>query len=434
MTVSNGSADAVVVGGGIVGVCVALQLQRTGRKVMLIERGGVGQEASGHNGGAFSGDCLPTGMPNVIRSLPHMLRDPLSPLAIRWRYLPQLAPWLARFALASTATRVEQISAALGSLMSRGVDAYRPLIAGTEAEAILQQRGLLFGYQARESLEKASFALGLRARRSVPFDLLDAGGIAVRYPSLAGRFQHGICLPRALFTTDPRRFTLTLADRFLIDGGQLLRAEVKGFQTGNGAVRAVVTGAGSIATEAVVICAGPWSRRLVRQLGSDLPLGVERGYGVDLPDPGVVPDLPVVLAEFNVALTPHQDGVRLSGLDELAGLSAPPDFRLTDRIVRAARIVFPELRTEGARNWMRRRPSMPDSLPVIGRAPARHNVYLAFGHGHKGLCMAAITGKLVRQLIDGKTPSVDLAPFSPTRFSLRARRPLARRVAGHPAR
>jgi D-amino-acid dehydrogenase len=410
-------ADVIVVGGGIVGVCTALQLQRSGREVVLIERGGLGEEASGHNGGAFSGDCLPTGMPDVIRSLPRMLRDPMSPLAIRWRYLPQLAPWLARFALASRGSRVEQISAALGSLMSRGVDAYRPLIAGTEAEAILDQRGLLVGYRGQASLDGARFALELRSKRGVAYDLLDAAVIAERYPVLAGRFQHGVYLAQALFTTDPRGFTRILAEQFVTAGGRLRQAEVSGFAHRNGQVRAVLTGDGEVSAGAVVLCAGPWSRRLVRRLGTDIPLGVERGYGVDLPDPGISLDCPVVLGEYHVALSPHQGGLRLTGLDELAGLSAPPDLRLTDRMIRAAKIAFPELRTEGASTWMRLRPSMPDSLPVIGRAPKQHNVYLAFGHGHKGLCMGAITGKLVQQVMDGEAPSVDLAPFSPTRFS-----------------
>jgi D-amino-acid dehydrogenase len=106
------AVDAVVVGGGIVGASTALQLQRTGRKILLVERGAPADEASGHNGGMFSDDCLPTGLPHVIRSLPHLLRDPESPLVLRLRYLPRLAPWLVRFALNSRPTRVEAISKA----------------------------------------------------------------------------------------------------------------------------------------------------------------------------------------------------------------------------------------------------------------------------------------------------------------------------------
>lgn len=414
-------ADAVVVGGGIVGVCAALQLQRSGREVTLIERGVLGEEASGHNGGVFSADCLPTGLPSVIRSLPRMLRDPMSPLAIRFGYLPRLAPWLARFALNSRASRVEVISTALNSLMSRGIDAYRPLVAGTEAADILDNHGFLFVYQKAASLSAAQFVLDLRRRRGVEYDVLDADQLSELSPVLAGRFTTGVYLTKALFTRDPGGFTRTLANSFVAAGGTVRTAEVTGFERHGDRVSSVVTSDGTVAAGSVVLAAGPWSRGLLRKLGTNVPLDVERGYGIDLPDPGITLDRPMVLSEFHVGMSPRPFGIQISGLDELAGIEAAPNFALTDRIARAAKTAFPELRTDGGKPWMRRRPSMPDSLPVIGRAPKQENVYLAFGHGHKGMGMGAITGQLVQELMDNQRPTVDLAPFRPTRFALRRR-------------
>jgi D-amino-acid dehydrogenase len=127
--------------------------------------------------------------------------------------------------------------------------------------------------------------------------------------------------------------------------------------------------------------------------------------------------VPVVFEDYHVSMTPHRTGVRITGIDELASIEAPADMRIPQRIVTAAKKIFPELRTEGANLWMRRRPSFPDSLPVIGRAPKSENTWLAFGHAHKGLCMAAITGKLVAELMDEKPTTVDVTPYRPTRFS-----------------
>jgi glycine/D-amino acid oxidase-like deaminating enzyme len=412
------SPDVAVVGGGIVGVCTALRLRRTGRSVMLIERGTVGGEASGHNGGLLSGDCLPTGLPQVIRSLPRMLRDPQSALSIRWRSVPGLSPWLVRFALSSRAGRVEGIAAALGSLMTHAVDAYRPLIAGTELESFAEQRGMLFGYTSAAAFAKAEFPLELRSRYGVSHHVLDAAGISTRFPSLAGRFQRAIHLDRSLYTYDPGAFTRRLADQFVAEGGTLRVAEVQDFRLRGRRVEAVLAD-DEVRAGAVVVCAGPWSRRLAGRLGVRLPLHVERGYGIDLPDPGFKLEIPSIVADRNVGVSPFREGgIRVTGMDELAGLGAPANFRLVDRIVAGARAAFPELRTEGARRWMRARPSLPDSLPVIGRAPGRDNAYFAFGHGHKGFGSAAITGLLVQELMDDAPPSVDLAPFSPTRFSL----------------
>jgi D-amino-acid dehydrogenase len=150
-----------------------------------------------------------------------------------------------------------------------------------------------------------------------------------------------------------------------------------------------------------------------------------------LPLPNVELPFPVISGDHHFGVTPDDAGLRIVGTVEFAGLRAPPDFALCDRLERAARTVFPDLNTTGARRWMSYRPSMPDSLPVIARSPDQENAYLAFGHGHKGLCQAAITGKLIRELMDGAEPTVDVRPFRPHRFSLIARRP--RGALGEPA-
>jgi D-amino-acid dehydrogenase len=421
------SADIVVVGGGIIGVCTALQLQRTGRRVALIERRVPGEEASGYNAGVFAIDCLPTGMPSVLRSLPRLLRDPLSPLAIRWSHLPRLAPWLVRFALACAPRRVEAISTGLHSLMAYAVEAYRPLVEGTEAEAMLAHRGFLHLYRTEDAFRSARFDLDLRSRRGVDYEVLDAEAIARIDPQLAGKFQRGVFFAKARFTTDPQAFTRVLTGSFTAKGGEVRHAEARDFAITGRRVDAVLTTDGPVPAGAVVICAGPWSRRLAGRLGLRVPLGVERGYGVDLPDPGVTLPCATLLSDFHLGMTPHRGGLRIAGLDELASVSAPARPRLAWRVVEAAKVAFPELRTAGAVTWMRQRPSMPDSLPVIGRAPSHDNAFLAFGHGHKGLGTAAITGKLIQQQIDQEPPLIDLEPFDPTRFSLRARRARRRR-------
>jgi D-amino-acid dehydrogenase len=413
--------DVVVVGGGIVGAATALQLQRSGRNVMVVERGVPGNEASGHNGGMFSGDCMPVGTPRVLRSLPKLLRDPESPLILRKQYLARLAPWLVRFALASLPARVEAISIALNALMSRGFDAYRPLLNGIAIEDVVTQRGSLSGYLDPKTLEGSRYAFELRKRRGVAFEILDPARIAQLDRAYAGRFAVGAYFPNAYWTKDPRAFTQSLLDDVVARGGSLRKADVLGFVLDRGRISRVRTSDGEISTGAVVIAAGPWSRTLLRSLGTDVPLDVERGYGVDLPDPGLHIELPVIVEEVHVGVTAHQNGLRIAGIDELASIDAPADMRIPERLLRAARKIFPELRTEGASAWMRRRPSTPDSLPIVGRAPRVDNAFLNFGHAHKGVCQGAITGQLVRELMDGVPTTVDITPYSPTRFGLFSR-------------
>lgn len=414
-------ADVVVVGAGIVGTCTALALQKTGRSVTLIERGEPGTEASGHNGGAFWGDCMPVGTPEVIRALPRMLVDPMSPLAIRWRHVPRLTPWLARYALASRRSRVEEISLALGALTARGIEAYRDLVAGFDIEDIFEQKGLLSGYSELSAFQAGHMTYELRQRRGVPYELLDPDAVASREPLLAGKVACAVYFPSARYTTDPERFTNALVAEFAAAGGRLLKAEVTGFNLRGDVVTSVRTGGGDVRAGAVVICAGPWSRKLLRTLRADVPLDVERGYGIDLPAPGFSLTCPFVFEDHHVAFSPHRTGIRLSGRNELASLAAPPKYQLADNLLRAAKELFPDLETHGATRWMRSRPSTPDSLPVIGPAPRQRNAYLAFGHGHKGLGTGAITAQLIRELIDGAEPSLDMAPYQLSRFGFRQR-------------
>ncbi|MDE0189280.1 MAG: FAD-dependent oxidoreductase [bacterium] len=415
-------ADVVVVGGGIIGLCSALHLQRRGYEVTIIDRGPPGNGASGHNAGLFSiGNCLPSATPGAIRSVPKMLLDPLSPLAIRWRYLPRLTPWLTRFLAASRPSRVEQLSVAIASLQKLAVRAYADLLPMPDPDSGLFEGGHLLAYGSEASFRKAAYGLQKRRARGIQVEVLDETAVADLYPALSGRISRGVLVPDSYYF-DPPTFTAAVAARFREAGGRWLEHTVRGFRIEGDRVSAVETNGGRVGASLVVIAAGAWSRSLVRALGFDTPLDTERGYGVRIPDPGMSFDGPLIYMDRHVAITPLPGWLLLAGTDELAGLGAPPNYARADALVRAARELFPDLNDEGAEKWMSFRPSHPDSLPVIGRSPRQTNVYLAYGHGHLGFTMGAITGELIGQLVDAEDTTVDLEPFRPTRFRMLGRR------------
>ncbi len=422
MTSSGDPRLAVVVGGGTVGLCCAMHLLRRGYEVTVVDRGAPGDGASGHNAGLFSvGNCLPTATPGVIRSVPRMLLDPYSPLAIRWRYLPRMVPWLLRFIASARPARVERASIALARLVKQALRAWEEVLPVHDSGGALIEGGHLLGYGTDAVFAKAAFAIETRRRRGIDMRVLDADGVAGLSEVLAGRFSHGVYIPKAPWA-DPLRLCTVLTDRMVAAGGRRVAGEVSGFVRSGDRIVAVETTSGALPADLVVIAAGAWSKHLTRMLGFATPLDTERGYGVDLPHPGVELPFPIVSMDHHFAMTPLPDGLRLAGTDELAGLEAPPDYRRADRLIEATRLVFPELRTDGARRWMSYRPSHPDSLPVIGRAPRHANVFLAYGHGHIGFTLAAITGEIIGQLVSNEDPSVDMAPFRPSRFRILDRR------------
>jgi D-amino-acid dehydrogenase len=407
----------VVIGAGAVGVCSALYLQRDGHRVILIDREGPGEGASFGNAAVIGEEAVvPVATPGIVWKVPGMLTDPLGPLAIRWSYLPHLAPWLLRFVAASRKQEVERISSALASLMKDNLAAYRPLIESAGEPDIIRRTGWLCPYETAAGLESYRPMLDLQRRRGVELQEIPAEEIRQLEPTLGGRFHRAIYYPNVGFAANNYRLVLLLAETFQREGGELRQAEVRDFDLGEEGPRAVLTADGPISCDHVVVAAGAWSKSLAAKLGSRVPLDTERGYHVHLPNPGITPRVAMYSTEKGFAITPLEDGLRAAGTVELGGLKAPPNWRRAEVLHKHLKTWFPEVNDEGARRWMGFRPSMPDSLPVISRAPKHPKAVFAFGHGHCGLMMGARTGRLVADLVAGRDPDVDISPFRADRF------------------
>ncbi|HEX5794873.1 MAG TPA: FAD-dependent oxidoreductase [Geminicoccaceae bacterium] len=413
----SGARRAVVIGAGIVGVATALQLQQDGWQVTVVDPEEPGERTSSGNAGLIATHSVtPLAMPGVLRQVPRMLVDPDSPLAIRWRHLPRLLPWLARFARAGAPARVEAVSQALADMMRQALEAYGPLLRAAGAEDLLRRQGVLFAFASERSFAAAEPDLALRKRRGVVMETLRDGELRQLVPALAREVRWGVLFPDVAHTVDPKAMTKALARHLRERGATFLRISANGFGFGPAGVAEVHTAAGAQPAEIAVIAAGAWSRPLAAALGSPVPLETERGYHVMLPAPGVELRLPVVSGDLRFTMTPMARGLRLAGTVELASLDAPPDPSRNRLMMRHARRLLPDLNIVDAQFWMGHRPSLPDSLPVLGRSPRHRNAYFAFGHGHLGLTAAAITGRAIADQAAGRAPPFDLAPFRADRF------------------
>ena len=363
--------------------------------------------------------ALPLSSMAVLRAVPRMLLDPESPLAIRWRCLPRLAPWLLRFgANAPEATRMRN-ARALASLLEDTLAAYARVSEASPAAQYLRRLGSLTVYRserrfAADARERARLrSLGCRV------DELGADEIRQLEPALHPRYRHGAYFPDCGHTLDPLRLTRAIAADVRDAGGTFLETEVRGFELGPEGVRALRTGGGPVAVEGLVVAAGAWSKALARELGARVPLDTERGYHSVLcgVDGGI--RRPVTNGENGFGLTQMIGGLRIGGTVELASLAAAPDYERARVFYRQGREMLPGLPPEGAfevSRWMGFRPSLPDHLPVIGASPHHRNVWFAFGHQHLGLSLGARTGELIAALVADEDPGVDLQPFRIDRF------------------
>jgi D-amino-acid dehydrogenase len=407
-----------VIGTGIVGTCTGAWLQRDGHQVTFFDPEGPGQACSFGNAGSMSPSaCLPVGMPGMWKRVPRWLLDPLGPLTVRWRYVPAVVPWLVGMLRHSTKQEVTRIATALRTLLEPIFDCYAPLLADAGAQALLRRSGCLYVYSSRETA--AQWAWGMNLRRSLGVQLQDVGQEELEglEPDLKGRFRFGILAPENGSTLDPEALVKAIHAHCMARGASSIRQAVVGFERSGREVTAVRLADGSsTGVDGVVVAAGAWSAPLAQALGSRVPLESQRGYHVTVRSANLRLRHTVMAVEHNLMVNPMAMGLRLAGTVEFAGLAAPPRYERAQALLQLGRQLFPHLDTSDTTQWMGHRPCMPDSLPVVGRARDADNAWLAFGHGHMGMCMGATTGREVAHLVAGRPPQVDLAPFRPDRF------------------
>jgi glycine/D-amino acid oxidase-like deaminating enzyme len=414
-------SPVIVIGAGIVGLCCATYLQRDGRKVVVIDPGGPGEGASYGNAGGLNGSSIvPVAMPGVLAKVPHWLLDPEGPLSIRLHYLPRLLPWLYRFVRAGRPELVRAQARALRGLLAPTVDMYRALAASVGTGDLIQRSGLLVVYRSEASFAADAEANRLRAANGVVIEELTRDELRQLEPALSPAYVRARFIAENGYCRNPLRLSRSLAEALVANGGEIRRERAEGFAFADGKVEAVLTAAGRLPAAAVVLAAGAHSKPFAARLGENVPLDTERGYHAMIKAPEVVPRLPVMDAEAKFVATPMEEGLRMAGTVEFAGLDAPPDWRRARVLLRHGQAMFPGLpRAMGEDRvavWMGFRPSMPDSLPVIGRTRRYPNAFLAFGHGHVGLIGAPMTGRTIADLVAGRVPAIDIAPFSATRF------------------
>ncbi|MEX0730580.1 MAG: FAD-dependent oxidoreductase [Aquisalimonadaceae bacterium] len=407
-----------VIGAGIVGTCTAAWLQRDGHQVTIVDPRDAGEACSFGNAGSLSPSaCLPVGMPGMWRKVPDWLLDPAGPLTIRLGYLPRVVPWLIRMLRHSSRDEVTRIATALRGLLAPVFETYQPLVDRAQAAHLIRRSGCLYVYSSRASA--AQWQWGMDLRRSLGVDLrdVDRDELEALEPDLKGKFRFGLLAPDNGSTIDPSALVKAIHEQCLKDGAVRVHKAVTGFERHGGDVRALRLDNGELLpTDGVVVAAGAWSAPLARELGARVPLETQRGYHVTVGSSNLGLRHTVMAVEHNLMVNPMAMGLRLAGTVEFAGLRAAPRYARAQALLARGRDLFPHLDTSATTEWMGHRPCLPDSLPVIGRAPAAGNAWFGFGHGHVGMCGGATTGREIAHLVAGRSPGIELAPFRPERF------------------
>lgn len=414
---SGTQLDVAIVGGGIIGICAAVFLTEAGRRVTIFDRTGICEETSSGNASAFAfSDVLPLAHKGMMRQLPKWLADPLGPLSIPPAYLPKLLPWLIRFWRAGAPGKYEASLAAQAGMMKLAEAEWMALFDRSATRRMLREEGSLELYESDTEFRASLSGWAARERFGIGFRHVAGEELAALQPGLSPRFIKGTFVPGWKTADDPKLLGKAVWAYAEGLGARFEKASVGHVDTGrDGATLRLADGTARQAKH-LIVAAGAWSHLLARPLGDRIPLETERGYNTTLPTTAFDVKRQLIFSGHGFVVTPLSTGLRVGGAVELGGLDRPPNFARSRAMLEKAGRFLPGLDPSGGRQWMGFRPSMPDSLPVIGRSRLSANVVYAFGHGHLGLTQAAATGRLIRELVLGQVPAIDPGPFSPQRF------------------
>jgi D-amino-acid dehydrogenase len=406
---------ALILGGGVVGLSIATGLQRVGVEVTVIDTAPALGAASWGNAGHIAIEQVePLASWPVIRAAPRRLFSRGGALGLPPSQIKRWLPFALR--MASAANRVEHGRAALRSLLTNALPAWKSLSEQLGMPGLVRETGHFVVWESA-----VSAAAGLAAWRSTDIgtarfhecdadEMRQLAGLMKRAPGGAIRFENTAQIADLPKLADSLRTSITARS------GRIVNAKARAITHRERSVSVTLDDGSTTEADFTVVAAGVRSRELMEPYCKSVPIIAERGYHLQMTDHRW-PDLPpVVFEDRSMIVTRFESGLRAASFVEFSHLDAPPDERKWQRL----RSHFTELGlpcNEPARQWMGARPTLPDYLPAIGRLPHAPNILYAFGHQHLGLTLAAITGDLIAQLATQSPTTVSLAPFDLQRFS-----------------
>ena len=405
-----------VIGAGIIGVSCALWLRQKGFAVTLIDGNEPGSITSSGNACTFADyGCVPVNNPDLLRRLPCLMFRRASPLRIDPWYALAHLPWMLSFLKRCRPREAQKTIQALHTILKQTHAGLDPLITLTGTADLLTTNGCMQVYQNTVEFEKDRTRRQVWADLGIPHCEIGRDEIIDLEPELKRRFDKGILFRNTRQTINPKTLVTRFFRHFLEEGGNFVSDHATGIAHTADGVRIHLHSKEPLMANRTVISCGAFSGQIKGSGAQNLPLDTERGYHIQYAGLQDMLSRSVTWVDSGFYITPMNEGLRCAGTVEIAGLSPAKNRKVVDYIICKSRQIL-DLPQNPTSEWLGFRPTMPDSLPVIGPSPDSPDIWYAFGHHHLGLTLAGITGKLVAQGLAGEPPCMDIRPFSPSRF------------------
>ncbi len=409
--------NITIIGAGMVGTCCAVQLAKRGYQVTLIDKRRPGHGTSYGNAGLINrGSVFPLGMNELVHHLFPAILKQTPHVHVHLRHLPAYWRWLVTlFKNSRTRSSYQNTVISLDALFQHALEEHRRLLRKASASDILFEGGWLKLYCHEDAFQDSHRERTFYDQLNIQYDILNPSQINELEPAILPNYAKGIWLKETASFSDPCTVVNRYVDLLRSLGGKYLQADVQRLIPNNQKYT-IETTEEALESDQIVLAMGPWSDALLQPLGYHFPMACERGYHQHYqPNDASRLNRPIYDVEGGFVIAPMAQGLRLTTGIELTHRDAPASPRQLEQAVLAAKRCIP-LENPTGDAWLGSRPSMPDSLPVIGEAPRHPGLWFAFGHGHVGVGTGAITGRLLAEQITNDTPLIDMTPFSPSRF------------------
>tara|TARA_B100002051_G_C16735055_1_gene640717 strand:+ start:121 stop:1362 length:1242 start_codon:yes stop_codon:yes gene_type:complete len=406
-----------IVGAGIQGVCISLNLIKKGFNVTLIDRDDPGKiSASYGNAGHFSPYAsVPINRPDILVDVPSMLLSSTGPLALKWNYAPKMIPWFLQFIKNCTKKKMMHTAKYMHQILDLALPAYDELFQDIDVTGLVESKGIIYFWTDKD-LKSRELEINIRKELGVKQQLLTPHEIHDLEPHINKIYHGGILYPNAKHARNPKKILLKLFDLFLKKGGNFKKQEIKNINFSSDDKPVLTTEESSYTFDKAVIACGAFSKKLTDQANEKIPLDTERGYHVHFKGHDHLLSRPVIFLNRGFGITPMEQGLRVVGTVEFGGLNNPPSNKRILNLVNNAKYLFSEL-SDHHDEWLGFRPTLPDFLPVLGPSKKYKNLFYSFGHHHLGWTLGAISGKIISGMIAGEKTNLDLSPYSSQRFS-----------------
>ncbi|MBR1285417.1 FAD-binding oxidoreductase [Bradyrhizobium sp. AUGA SZCCT0177] len=412
---SDKKVDVVVLGAGIVGVSAAYAARQQGFSVVLVDRREPGSETSYGNAGILSsGSISPLNNPSLWSALPKYLTNRHA--ALRWNigWSIRNAEWVLQFLANAIPSRTRPRAAALHGLIGASLKLHRDWIVKAGAGHRIRETGWLKAWRG-DAIDVAKREQALLTEFGIESQLLDRQAISALEPGIVPVYKVGLLHSQTASVDSPGAVVKAYARMFAGAGGEIRQSEIRAIMPDGEGWR-VVLADGALSARHVVVALGPWSAEILRPLGYRVPLAFERGYHREFkPNPARALRRPIHDADGSFLMTPMEQGIRVTSGVELTDHDAPSSYAQIDAVEPLAREVV-EFGEQVGDTWRGARPTLPDSLPMIGPAPRHAGLWLAFGNQHIGFTTGPATGAAIAAMIRGTPPSYDVTPFAPSRY------------------